>query len=452
MYPEAFAARMREMLGDETDAFLAALDGEPEKGLRVNTIKLTPEEFARISPFSLAPSPFARDGFVLTDGARAGAGKHPYHAAGLYYMQEPSAMTAAEALDAQPGERVLDLCAAPGGKATKLAGAVGRDGLLIANEIVRSRAQILASNLERMGAGNSVVTSAEPERLCTALAGFFDRVLVDAPCSGEGMFRKDEEAAACWSAEHVRACAARQEAILESALKALRPGGTLVYSTCTFSPEENEQVIAALLGRHADITLCEITEFPHSPGFAQYAPQLPDIAHAARIFPHREGGEGHFVAKLRRAGEAECAGLPAPAAAEKSLSAAFETLFASIFTTAPRGRLIRQGEYLFLAPESMPALPHIPVVWPGIQAAHIAKNRLEPCHHLFCAAQPDALRQAVRLSAEDAACAAFLRGESIPFSGTGYAGVLVDGYTLGFGKVSDGQLKNRYPKGLRLRG
>ncbi len=245
MLPKEFEARMERLLGEEAPAFFAELGRTPQKGLYVNRLLLDPERLKELTPFSLLPSPYSPDAFLVKEGTRPGT--HPLFAAGAYYVQEPSAMCAAEALGAEPGERVLDLCAAPGGKACRIAGRIGRTGLLVANEIQRGRARVLASNLERMGA-RAVVTSAEPERLADVLPQFFDRVMVDAPCSGEGMFRKDEGAVADWSEAHVSACAQRQSFILRSADRMLRPGGVLVYSTCTFAPEENEAVVASSPG------------------------------------------------------------------------------------------------------------------------------------------------------------------------------------------------------------
>ena len=241
--PEAFAHRMKEMLGEEFPAFLAAYEQPHLKGVRVNPLKCAPETLQKAMS-GLRPSPFSPLCFYSETEK---VGTLPLHHAGAFYSQEPSASSAVTVLDPQPGERVLDLCAAPGGKSTQIAACLMGEGLLWSNEIVRSRASILLSNMERMGVKNGVVSSCHPETLCSRLAGFFDKVLVDAPCSGEGMFRRDPQAVAEWSPEHVRACADRQLAILHSAKQAVREGGVLVYSTCTFSPEENEGVIRRFL-------------------------------------------------------------------------------------------------------------------------------------------------------------------------------------------------------------
>ena len=231
---EKFLERMQSLLGDEFDAFLQYYNGENFRGLRVNTLKCTAEALQGALPFELKPTPFCPDGFYLPADVSS-LGNHPLHHAGAFYMQEPSATSAVEMLGVQPGDRVLDLCAAPGGKSTQIGAKLKGEGLLWSNEIVKSRANILLSNIERMGIANAVVSNCHPEQLCERLAGCFDRVLVDAPCSGEGMFRKNSAAQTEWSEEHVKSCAERQLHILNSAKHALKPGGVLVYSTCTFS-------------------------------------------------------------------------------------------------------------------------------------------------------------------------------------------------------------------------
>ena len=267
--PSAFLERMARLLRDEYPAFLASYDMPPSIGLRVNTLKIAPEVFRQLAPFELAPVPWCSAGFtIVADDAEPG--KHPYHAAGLYYLQDPSAMAVAELLDPQPGERVLDLASAPGGKATHIAAKMQGQGLLVANEIHSKRAWELAGNLERWGATHVAITNERPERLAERFEGFFDRVLVDAPCSGEGMMRKGEAARVEWAPELMHGCALRQSGILEQAAALVRPGGRLVYSTCTFNPEENEGTVARFLDAHPEF---ELIEPPRPPGFS---PGRPD--------------------------------------------------------------------------------------------------------------------------------------------------------------------------------
>lgn len=302
--PQEFLQRMEHMLGEEYPAFLQSYE-EPRKfGLRVNTMKISVEEFCRLAPFHLTPIPWIPNGFYYEredDPAR-----HPFYYAGLYYLQEPSAMTPASILPVTPGEQVLDLCAAPGGKATALGAKLKGQGLLVANDISASRAKALLKNLEIFGVRNSYVTNAYPAMLAEQFTGAFDRVLVDAPCSGEGMFRKDLANARAWSLQKVRDCAKTQHEIIRQAVSMLRPGGLLLYSTCTFSPEENEQTIASLLQEDPQMQLVEI---PWYEGFSHGRPELADgnarLRKCVRIFPHRMAGEGHFLALLYKKKEGE---------------------------------------------------------------------------------------------------------------------------------------------------
>lgn len=426
------------------------MDAPAVRGLRVNTLKVSAEQLEKLLPWPLAPSPFSAAGFVLPPEAE-GLGLHPLHHAGAYYLQEPSAMSAVTALAPEPGERVLDLCAAPGGKSTQIAACLAGRGLLWSNEVVPGRARVLLSNLERMGIRNAAVSSCRPDVLCRALSGFFDRVLVDAPCSGEGMFRKDARAAEEWSPAHVEACAARQKAILRSAADALRGGGVLVYSTCTFSPEENEGVLSAFLDERPEFVLEEIPAAFGRPAFPECGGNRPELTLARRIFP-MDGGEGHFVARLRKRAESAYSGGwfdygRASAAAGRDAAALLEELFSA----PPFGAPGRAGGQLLLLPEGLPALSGLGVLRAGVQIGEEKKNRLEPAHALFLAVRPGELRRVVRLALDSPELAAFLRGEEIEAPGTlsGFAGVAAGPVVVGFGKCAGGRLKNRYPKGLR---
>ena len=384
-------------------------------------------------------------------------------------------MSAVEALSPQPGDRVLDLCAAPGGKSSQIAAALGGRGVLVANEFVDSRARVLSSNLERMGAANALVTSMRPDALCALLPGWFDRVLVDAPCSGEGMLRREPAALAHWSPENVAACALRQGKILDSAAQAVRPGGWLCYSTCTFAPVENEGTVAAFLARRPDFYLEDIQAHNlGQPGRKAFAPDCPTIDKTRRIFP-RMGGEGHFVALFRRRVEARSpvpGGLPQDPrprpgksrpprkgaagreAAELQESAELLAAFwKENLEGTPPGRLERGGDKLYLPPADCPPLAGLRLLRAGLLAGELAGRRFVPAHALYVspAVQP---RRALELSLEDPLLAAYLRGEEIPAGPLpdGYAALRVCGLALGFGKASGGRLKNHYPKGLRLRG
>ena len=441
--PQAFLQRMQALLGEEFPAFLACYDSPHLRGIRLNPLKCTEEKLREAFPFPLEPTTFSTLSFYYpAQGEKPGA--LPLHHAGAFYSQEPSAASAVTALAPRPGERVLDLCAAPGGKSTQIAALLGGEGLLWSNEVVRSRANVLLSNLERMGVRNAVVSSCRPDVLCSALGGFFDRVLVDAPCSGEGMFRRDGQAVAEWSEEHVRSCAVRQGAILDSAVQALRPGGTLVYSTCTFSPEENEETVSAFLSRHPDFTLGET-------GLAGGRPGFFGLGETRRIFP-MDGGEGHFVALLRRQGEAPAAAGEEPAPASASTRAAAREVWDTVFRAPlPELPLLEAGERILLLPRGLPSLRGLGVLRAGVAVCERKGRRCEPCHSLFMAARPQKLRLCLDLPLDSPQLAAFLHGEEldVPAQWRGYCGVAAAGVLTGFGKCSGGRLKNRYPKGLR---
>ncbi len=430
--PQAFLRRMKEYLGGEYPAFLESYEKPLLRALRVNTTKIGVKDFLSVSPWPLKPVPGIREGFII-EAEAPGIGRHPYHLAGLFYMQEPSAMVPAALLAPSEGERILDLCAAPGGKSTAIAGSIGEGGLLVANEIVPSRAKVLLQNLQRMGSGNAVVTCAEPEPLCRSLSGFFDAVIVDAPCSGEGMFRKDDTAIREWSAAHVETSAQRQKAILKSAALALRPGGRLVYSTCTFSREENEDVIEDFIGAHPDFELIE----------------------QKRIYPHLSDGEGQFCALLR----SKSAALPSPSAREKqrrpksgakTLEQAASAL-CSLFPDIPceRLRLLSDGRVILLPSAYFEMPEKLRLLCAGVEAGEMLKGRFQPSHALFqyCG---EKCKNRISLTHDDAALFAFLRGETIASGSlSGYTALCVEGYPLGFGKAVGGTLKNHFPKGLR---
>ncbi|HEX6291960.1 MAG TPA: RsmF rRNA methyltransferase first C-terminal domain-containing protein [Herpetosiphonaceae bacterium] len=471
--PPAFIERMRALLGAEADALIAALDHSPSTGLRVNLLKLRPEHFERISPWEIEPVPWCPSGYWVREGERPG--KHPYHAAGLYYLQEPSAMAVVEALDVRPGMRVLDLAAAPGGKATHIAAHLDGQGLLVANEVEGSRVKALGENLERWGARNVVITSETPERLAAHLGGFFDRVLLDAPCSGEGMFRKNAGARAEWSVEHVAGCAARQARILDQAAQFVAPGGRLVYSTCTFAPEENEQRIAAFLAEHAD---WELIDIPKRHGFMAAQPEwaaaipTPQLSRAVRLWPQRVEGEGHFIALLRNRARGERPLLPAwlgrdagrerqrrgarrddrtHEAGDTALAAWHGFERAMLTTSLPAKQLVASSDQVYLAPDAAPDLSGLRVVRSGLWLGTAKPGRFEPSHALALALLADDVRLTVSLKTGEAE--RYLRGETFEHQGAdGWALITVNGWPLGWGRRVGGVVKNFYPKGLRWMG
>lgn len=439
--PQAFLKRMKAMLGEEFQDFLVCYERPHFRGVRLNPLKCGWDILEKSLPCRLSPTPFSLLCRYADGLDRPGA--LPAHHAGMFYSQEPSASSAVTALDPQPGEKILDLCAAPGGKSTQIAGLLMGQGLLWANEIVRSRANILLSNLERMGAENAVVSSCHPQKLCEALRGCFDRVLVDAPCSGEGMFRREPAAALEWTPESPGACAQRQRAILDSAALAVREGGVLVYSTCTFSMEENEETAKAFLQSHPEFEQISIKA-----GFGR--PAL-DGSLGRRIFP-MDGGEGHFVAKFRRIGRNPCTEGNFSGFLTGTEEKAAKELYGSLFSDSCPSRLARFGNKFLLLPEELPALSGLGVLRAGVELGESRGKRIEPSHGLFMSRKKEDCRRAMDFAPDSPQLAAFLRGEEIDCPETGYTAVCVNGVVTGFGKASGGRLKNRYPKGLRNNG
>lgn len=437
--PKAFENAMKSLLGEEYEEFLKSYEVPARRGLRRNPLKCSEEQLLQSLPFSLEPTPFSPLSFYF-ESVEEKMGYFPAHHAGLFYIQEPSACSAVTALDPKPGETVLDLCAAPGGKSTQIAGLLQGQGLLWSNEIVKNRAQVLLSNTERLGVRNGVVSSCHPQRLCEALQGFFDRVLVDAPCSGEGMFRRDPEAVAQWSPESVPACAQRQRAILDSAALAVKEGGVLVYSTCTFSKEENEDNVEWFLGAHPEFEMVPLDLPFGRPGIHG----LP----VRRIYP-MDGGEGHFVAKFRRVGENSCrAGAFGQFLSGKEEEEA-RNLFQELFSCEFPGNAARFGERLYLLPNGLPELDRLGVLRAGVELAQRKGRRWEPSHGVFQSARKEECRQVLDLPWDAPELSAFLRGEEIDCDGKGYTALCAGGVPTGFGKASGGRLKNHYPKGLR---
>lgn len=452
--PETYLERMRTMLGNATDDFLNSYNQPKTQGLRMNPLKVSSTDAAIqtiIDTFHLEPVPWCATGFYY-DEALVRPGKHPYHAAGLYYIQEPSAMSVVELLQPQPGEVVLDLAAAPGGKSTQIAGKMQGKGLLIANEIHPARAKILSENIERMGVTNAVVTCCTPEQLAARFPVFFDKIMLDAPCSGEGMFRKDPDVIAEWSPDHVTMCAKRQLDILRQALLMLKPNGQIAYSTCTFSREENESVIAAIL-----------EEFPQF-----------ELVRTERIWPHLSRGEGHFAAILHK--KAEDTESPASLKLQiyipekrknlpKVVSEAWALFedFAEHYTPGLElglGEPILFGDQLYYLPHAENCAFHsehlktLKVLRPGLHLGTIKKNRIEPAHSLALALPKHLKMSAYPFTRSSPEIEQYLHGEALQGENcyNGWLLIAIDGFALGWGKESNGQIKNHYPKGLRWLG
>jgi NOL1/NOP2/sun family putative RNA methylase len=455
--PDGFPSRMDRLLKEEYSAFLQAYSRPPLVGLRVNHLKVSPADLEQLLPFHLEAIPAVRDGFLVAEPAAPG--RHPYHAAGLYYLQEPSAMVPAEVLDPRPGELVLDLAAAPGGKSTQLAARMEGEGLLVANEIHPHRARDLVENIERLGIRHAVVTQEHPARLADRLSGIFDRVLVDAPCSGEGMFRRSAAAREEWTPGLVESCQRRQGLILDSAATMVRPGGWMVYSTCTFSPEENEGVVDGFLRRNRAFDLEDIAMQPgFSRGWAAWegGHRLEaKLQRTVRLWPHRGPWEGHFVARLRRK-EGDARPAPHKAARPRSdiqdLEAVDQFWRQHLGEAFPSERAIVRGEQVFLLPAAEIDLTGLRVLRPGWWIGGLRTNRFEPSHALAMAWPGGRAGRMLSFEVGSAQVSAYLRGEVLDIPGdVGWVIIAAGGYPLGWGKQIRGKVKNHYPHRLRGR-
>ena len=450
--PGAFEARMRELLGPEAPAFLASFRRPAQRAVRANPLKLDPASLPALLGIPVDPVPWCPEAWFLPEGVRVGDSLA--HVAGLCYVQEPSALAVAEALDVRPGHRVLDLAAAPGGKATQVAGRLGGQGVVVANEVQRGRVQALADNLDRWGSPRTVLAGETVARLAEAFPGGFDRVLLDAPCSGEGLFRRNPAAAAQWRPSHVPGSAERQRGLLADAARLVRPGGVLVYSTCTFAPEENEQQVARFLTDNPD---WELLQVPLHPGFAPGRPDWspggpPELTRTVRLWPHHLRGEGHFIAKLvRPEGPGTARGNPTRgrglSTVSREVAGAWRGFVAGALEGDP-GEVTVAGERVYLVPDPEVAGAGVRLVRPGLLAGRARPGRFEPAHALAMAAGTVTARRVREV--DDHEAAAFVRGETLASGGAaGWALVSWNGWPLGWGRAAGGVLKNHYPKGLR---
>lgn len=444
--PEEFIQRMQKLLGDEYSAFIDTFKMNRFFGLRVNTLKIRPEELQHIAPFKLLPIPWLAEGFYYQEDDAPG--KHYYHSAGLYYIQEPSAMAPGAILAAQPGEKILDLCAAPGGKTTQIAAALNNQGVIVANDLSYKRAQVLAMNIERMGIRNSFVTVAKPEDLAEYFPNYFDRILVDAPCSGEGMFRKMPEAIQHWNLEAISKCSIMQRDILEYAVKMLKVGGILVYSTCTFAPEENEGSIEHFLNNHPEFQLEDIKDFePGRPEWIEHGRN--ELKKTGRLWPHLLKGEGHFVARLRKTDGQISTHFPYTSKVQIKELKDYAEFCQENLRVDFQGKFTLFGSHLYLTPDEIPAFSGLKVIRPGWYLGEFKKNRFEPSHAFALGLKMDMSTKTMSLTTE-MEIKAFLRGETLRKNGKkGWTLLGADGFPLGWGKMVNGILKNHYPRSMR---
>lgn len=446
--PREFLDRMKILLGGEYEDYLKSYEEKSVQGIRVNTEKISAEEFQKLVPFRLERIPWTENGFY-TDETDA-VTKHPYYYAGLYYVQEPSAMLPAALLKAQPGDKVLDLCAAPGGKATELGSRLHRKGLLVANDISHSRAKALLKNLELNGIGNVFVCSEEPDKLSRVYEEFFDKILVDAPCSGEGMFRREPSMIKAWLEHGPEYYAEIQKKILDAAVKMLKPGGNMVYSTCTFSTVEDEEIIQYLCENHKDMTVV-YSETGET---------------GRRLFPHRVKGEGHFAAVLHKC--LSEAGQPADDTAARSFtelppfqkavdSKVWKSFCKESLNMDFSGWKIIELEGRFYAlPEQEDIKKKIRYLRTGLLLGEGKKNRFEPSQALAMFLKPEEAKSTLSLKCGDDRVKRYLKGETLEVSEAGgqnlkgWTLVCVDGYPLGWGKYVNGTMRNKYYPGWRI--
>lgn len=461
--PEAFEIKMKELLKDEYNDYLMCFDEPRHFGLRVNTSKISVEDFLKISPWPLEQVPWIHNGFYY-DGEKYQPAKHPYYFAGLYYLQEPSAMTPADRLPVQPGDKVLDVCAAPGGKATELGARLNGTGLLAANDLSNSRAKGLLKNIELMGIGNVLVLSEEPGKLIPYFTEYFDKILIDAPCSGEGMFRKDRKMIRAWEEHGPEYFSKIQRSIITQAAQMLRPGGMILYSTCTFSPEENEQTIEYLLEQYPEFDICEI---PGYEGFSKGMPEMTSsgderLSRTVRIFPHHMKGEGHFLALLKKgsaAGDDTVAdGKPDPGSVKrgrKKLPEELADFLSDIKREFDPERIDIRSEKVYYMPEGLPALNGVRFLRTGLLLGELKKKRFEPSQAFAMNLKKEEYPRILDFPVSDERIIKYLKGETLDVEDLvsakekGWYLICTDGYPLGFGKLSGQVLKNKYLPGWR---
>lgn len=466
--PQSFLDSMKEILGEDYEAFLAGFDGQRQYGLRVNTLKMNLEEFERIAPFHLKKVPWISNGYFYE--AEDVPAKHPFYSAGLYYLQEPSAMTPASRLKVQPGERVLDLCAAPGGKATELGAALQGEGLLVANDINTARARALLRNLELFGISNSFVTNELPHVLAERFPEFFHKIMVDAPCSGEGMFRKNPAVVDSWQEKGPEYFSKLQREIIVQAADMLLPGGMMFYSTCTFSPLENEKTITHLLKERPDMEVIPMEDYEgFAEGLTSYRGEVFDESCklCRRIWPHKMSGEGHFMALLHKKSGTQqqvqqtvsqssiwwekCKGL------NKEQKAAAEDFFSHVNIAYDGKRIDVRGDNLYYLPAPKYDGRGLHFLRNGLFMGEFKKKRFEPSQPFALALHAQDFDQVLDFPADDERLSRYLRGETLDVSDLiagekkrkGWQLVMVAGHPLGFGKLVNNNLKNKYPAGWR---
>lgn len=463
-YPQDFRIEIDRLLGEGSSEFWDALKSKQAlSGLRVNPLKVKQTSLQSYFPNTFDPISWADDGFRIDPDHKLG--KHPFHAAGLYYLQEPSAMAPAQVLNPQPGEMILDLCAAPGGKSTQILSLMKNQGLLVTNDTNPKRAQALIRNVDRWGARNSIITCESPERLANHFGPLFDRVLVDAPCSGEGTFRSDPGEVKKWSLNFCNRCASIQDEILWFAGKLVRPGGTLVYSTCTFNQLENEGSISRFLNKNPDFSIDPILDIPgSSPGIPITGQTQFDLKQSIRIWPHLSLGEGHFISRLKKADNSEPISITHKSLPElnKTQKEAYESFFDQTLKlthgtssiSPDNNSLTCFGNQLYLIPPESPDLAGLRVLRWGWMLGTIRSDRFIPSPGLAFGLSRDDVQKVIEFPVGDPDLISYMRGSPIPYPGDDnnkktWLLVTVEGFSLGWGKNSQGRIKSHFPNWLR---
>lgn len=464
MLPESYVNRMNDMLGDEAREYFDCFNYPGYAGLRVNTLKISPEKFKEISPFEISQITWTRKGFYVDSKDKPA--KHPYYYGGLYYIQEPSAMAPASVLPVNEHDKVLDLCAAPGGKSTELGAKLNGTGVLVTNDISASRAKALLKNVEVCGISNAIVTSEAPYAIAKHFQGFFDKILVDAPCSGEGMFRKDNAIVKNYAQYGVKYYSDIQREIIPYAIDMLRPGGYMVYSTCTFSPEEDEQLISYILSLGKGMSVEKIildnqiawgdVDYPFENGVPGWSDGNKELLKCARLWPHKLKGEGHFVTLLRKDCDAftQSPAITTVKGNVKKLPQELLDFVATIDKEFDYERFIISGTKVYYIPETMLDMKGIRILRNGLFMGEIKTKRFEPSQALASSLKMDEFSNCVSFSIDDERVIKYLKGETIQIDDingvdNGFVLVCVDGYSLGFAKNNNGTLKNRYLPGWR---
>lgn len=449
--PEEYISRMKSLLNTEFDDYIASFSDKRLYGIRVNTLKTDINNFYKKGLCELEPVKWCKEGFYY-NGADVRPSKSPYYHAGLYYLQEPSAMSTASVADIKPGERVLDVCAAPGGKSTQAGAKLNGKGILVTNDISTSRTKALLKNIELSGITNAIVLNETPEKIANRFPCYFDKIIIDAPCSGEGMFRKDPDIIKAWGKNMTDFCVSAQYEVLESCAKAVCDGGYIIYSTCTFNPDENENQIDAFLERHSEFELCEI---PPELGLSNGRPEWsnsgnPDLAKCGRIWPHKSQGEGHFVAKMHKRGSSEKTVFLNNTIKKIPGFEYFEEFIHENITKELNGDYETFDEKLYLVPKGAPSLRGMRIVRNGWHLGDIKKKRFEPSQAFAMGLNKNEVRLTEELLNYDTAVR-YLKGESLETSleEDGWVLVTFDGLTLGWAKSQKGRLKNKYLPGWK---